>query len=56
MLHFIIGPAKSGKTTKIRDILKNQVHAGNNKLLLLVPEQFSFESEREMLRIIGLQT
>lgn len=52
MLKFVFGSAGSGKTTKILDFLENDVKNGK-KAVLIIPEQFSFESERAVLRRIG---
>lgn len=53
MLRFILGRAGSGKTQKLRDDLKNLAKTGRDKLMLIVPEQASFENERAMLRLLG---
>ena len=53
MLRFIFGRAGSGKTYKVRDMLKDLARSGGEKLMLLVPEQSSFENERAMLRLLG---
>lgn len=53
MLHFIFGRAGSGKTTYIRNLIKDIVENTNEAPILIIPEQYSFESEREMLRLIG---
>ncbi len=50
MLHFIIGRVGSGKTYMARKILIEEARkAHDGKLLLIVPEQYSFESERAVL-------
>ena len=52
MVQFILGKHSSGKThtiiNKIRDFCEN----GENSVLL-VPEQFTFENERLVLRELG---
>lgn len=53
MLHFIFGRAGSGKTEYVRKMLSEKLLAGEQGLLLIVPEQFSFETEREMLKKVG---
>lgn len=53
MLHLIFGRAGSGKTTAVRNILADYARGGVKDMILIVPEQFSFESEREMLRLLG---
>lgn len=50
MLQLILGRSGSGKTRQIYDELTSSVGRGNGKAhILLVPEQFSFESERALL-------
>ncbi len=53
MLHLIKGRAGSGKTATMRDIISQLAENGKSRPLLLVPEQFSFESERIMLDFLG---
>ncbi len=53
MLHIITGRSGHGKTTYVNGILRELAQGGNEKLLLIVPEQFSFASEREMLTLLG---
>jgi ATP-dependent helicase/nuclease subunit B len=53
MLHLILGRAGSGKTHFIRQSLYDMAQKDNKKLMLLIPEQYSFESERAMLRLLG---
>ena len=53
MLHFITGPAKSGKTHLLHSLISEPSVLQSGKVILLVPEQFSFETEREMLEKIG---
>ena len=56
MLHLILGCAKSGKTayilSKIRDAVSNQ----QGQQILIVPEQYSHEAERELCRFCGNST
>ena len=54
MLYPIVGPAGSGKTTYIVDKIR-QLCAEGEQVLLLVPEQFSFEMERRILLEVGVQ-
>ncbi len=53
MLHFIKGRAGSGKTEYLREIIRNDIDSCNG--LLIVPEQFSFETERSLLKMLGAQ-
>lgn len=55
MLRLILGRAGSGKTTAVRNILADYARQGVKDMILIVPEQFSFESEREMLRLLGVR-
>ena len=53
MLHLVYGRAGSGKTRYARELLASLCENGAGNLLLLTPEQVSFESERAMLRRLG---
>lgn len=53
MLQFILGPAASGKTFVTHEMIKNEIDEGNDNLILLVPEQNTFETERAMLSKFG---
>ncbi len=53
MLHLLKGRAGSGKTAKMREIISQMAEKGGSRPLLLVPEQFSFETERIMLELLG---
>ncbi len=53
MLRFLLGRAGSGKTESLRSELKNLAENTQKKLMLIVPEQSSFENERAMLRLLG---
>ena len=53
MLHLIKGRAGSGKTARMREIISLMAENGSSRPLLLVPEQFSFETERIMLELLG---
>lgn len=52
MLTILFGTAKSGKTNKIYELLKENAVNGKNAALF-VPEQFSFENERKLIDIMG---
>ena len=47
MLRIITGRAGAGKTARIMDELRERVEAGRAGGVLLVPEQYSHEAERE---------
>lgn len=53
MLHFVTGRAGSGKTSFIQNRLSQLAKGGKGGMILIVPEQFSFESERSMLSLLG---
>ncbi len=53
MLQFVLGTAGSGKTWYVRNLIADKVKSGENGILLLVPEQNNYESERAMLRLLG---
>ncbi len=55
MLQLLFGRCGSGKTRAVRSALKNLAESGSGKLMLIVPEQYSFESERAMLRLLGAE-
>lgn len=52
MLQFILGRASSGKTYAITQKIAESVSKGESPVLL-VPEQFSFESEKNILDFVG---
>ena len=52
LLKFIFGRPASGKTYQILEKIKRQTKTGR-QCVLIVPEQFSFESERAVLRALG---
>lgn len=52
MLRFIFGRPASGKTYTVLENISKDVESGR-RVILIVPEQFSFESEREVLRKVG---
>ena len=53
MLKLILGRAKSGKTSSIMENIRSLTAGGEKGMLLLGPEQYSHEAEREILRICG---
>lgn len=48
MLKFVCGRACTGKTTKIIDNIAKE--SNERKVILIVPEQFTFESERSVIK------
>ena len=55
MLHVIQGRSGSGKTTWVREKIKQVIETTDTKPLLIVPDQFSFETDRTMLTMLGAQ-
>ncbi|MEG0546624.1 MAG: PD-(D/E)XK nuclease family protein [Oscillospiraceae bacterium] len=53
MFHLILGRNGSGKTEYIRELFANKLLSGEKGYVIIVPEQFSFETERDMLKRIG---
>ncbi len=53
MLHLIKGPAGSGKTEALRAEIRRGAEEGRSGQLLLVPKQFTFETERALLKLLG---
>lgn len=53
MLQLILGRAGSGKTGWLRDEIAEKVRSGEESLILLVPEQVSFQNERALLGLLG---
>lgn len=53
MLQFILGRAGSGKTEYLRRKLAERALSGDDKCIMLVPEQFTFETEKAMLSLAG---
>ena len=52
MLKLILGRQKAGKTTACLDIAK-QASASDKSVIMLVPEQYSFECQRHLLNDLG---
>ena len=52
-MRFIVGKARSGKTARIIAEIKETVIKGQGRALLLVPEQYSHEAERELCTACG---
>ena len=53
MLHLILGRAGSGKTSEIRRMIVKRAKNGERDMILLVPEQCSFDNERTLLTLLG---
>ena len=52
MLHFITGKKQSGKTTLAHRILQKAV-SENKSTMLIVPKQYTFESDKKILSLLG---
>ena len=55
VLQLILGRAGSGKTHYIREQAGRLAQQNAEKIMLLVPEQYSFETEKAMLALLGPQ-
>lgn len=53
MLQLIIGRAGSGKTEYTYSLIKELIYQGEDNILLITPEQFSFATERRLLTDLG---
>ena len=53
MLRIIPGRAGAGKTAKIMEEIRSCAEQGLGGRILLVPEQYSHEAERELARVVG---
>ena len=53
MLQFVLGRAGSGKTEYLRRLLADRSLSGLDSTVMVVPEQYTFETEKAMLRLAG---
>lgn len=53
MLRIITGRAGAGKTARIMEEIRASAAEGRGGCVLLVPEQYSHEAERELARVVG---
>ena len=53
MLRFILGTGGTGKTAYIHDRIKELAQNGEDEILMLVPDQSTFESEKAFLELLG---
>ena len=53
MLNIITGRTGSGKTRYIRNLATEIAKNESGKVIIIVPDQFSFETERGMLELLG---
>ncbi|MBQ5810258.1 MAG: hypothetical protein IIW23_01610, partial [Clostridia bacterium] len=55
MLNIIYGRARSGKTYTLTQCLTESLRSGQSDVVLIVPEQYSFQSEKDILENIDKQ-
>lgn len=55
MLELITGRAGTGKTAAIYTALKKDINKSETPCLFIVPEQFSFDTERNVLEYLGIE-
>lgn len=53
MLRIFSGRAGTGKTAAVMNEIKSAVQSGDGRCLLIVPEQYSHEAERELCSVCG---
>lgn len=53
MLQFILGKSGSGKTTYIYNRISELVNSSDRKIIMLIPDQSSFETEKQFLDLFG---
>jgi ATP-dependent helicase/nuclease subunit B len=53
MLTLVLGRAGTGKTSYVMDDFKAKAALGRTRLLYIVPEQYSHDAERQLLKICG---
>ncbi len=53
MLHLLLGRTGTGKTQEIYRLISEYAREGEKGMILIVPEQFSFASERAVLHTLG---
>ncbi len=53
MLHLVLGRIGCGKTTYAHQLLKERAQSGCDDMLLIVPEQFTYESDKGVVETLG---
>ena len=53
MLNLLLGRAGTGKTDYIMNEIKRRMSAGESGMLLIVPEQYSHDAERQLCEVCG---
>ena len=56
MLRFILGKSGTGKTKYIYDSIREKVSEGEKDIVLLVPDQSTFENEKALLSVLGAES
>ena len=56
MLQLILAPPGCGKSEEIRNMILQRHEQGMRGMVLIVPEQISFDTERSMLRLLGAKS
>lgn len=53
MLRFILGRSGTGKTREIYRQIREQIQNGQDKIIVLIPDQVSLETEKAILSMLG---
>ena len=53
MVNFILGRSGYGNTELIKKLILKELDSGNNNIILIIPEQSSFETEKNILEFLG---
>ena len=53
MLNLLVGRARTGKTRLIMEEIKRRMSQGESGMLLIVPEQYSHDAERQLCSVCG---
>lgn len=53
MVEFVLGRAATGKTSTVYKMIEEDIKSNTKNVILLVPEQNTFETEKRMLELFG---
>ena len=53
MLRFVLGKSGSGKTNELYNQIKTKIDNGCERIIVLIPDQISLETEKAILTILG---
>ena len=53
-IHYIVGRSGSGKTMQIYSEIGEALRNGEGRLILMVPEQFTLQAERDLIQTLNL--